>query len=1164
MRRLLIDVSSLLWQSLLASKDKEFGREVEHEGKMVHVNGWQYGYECAINHLTSVMRELDVVPIDCIFVVEGQYAKSRRKAIYADYKAGRDSRPPEAYEQFGLLRDKLTQDFRNLGSQIVTQDGVEGDDIIAYLARNLDGEKVILTTDGDLATLIDENTALWREDRLTRENPYGPFPCRFIPVYKALCGDGNEYKGAAGFGPKAFLSLLTWLINIDSGLAALEGMMKRQTLSELEDDVGDFKPFRKVIDNAQHVYQSYQCALLHDDWVNTLRQPLEWKAGMVRSKGVVTDQRLAKWVQQIILVTADNYDSAADFFREKVLSSPIFALDIETSTPEESDEWLIAGSKENKVDVLGSRLTSLSLTFGRNNQYTLYFSVDHANTNNVTSEQVRDLIGLIPQDKHIVIQNFAFEGPILYREWGTAFKDNGWHGFLPNVVDTVICASYVNENISLGLKQCSKHYLDYDQQTYESVTKGTLRATDWKGQGTVRREYVANAAIIEAGIECGDSLVDVQFKMNELSAQHVLSYGADDTICTAALFNHFKVRMEIEQTWDVMLEVEQLPSYVMNLAFVDGTKFSMQRMNELRAEDSATYENEWKKLRTFLMDYGWEGTVTPNYSTLTPAAVKEVCQIVLGLELKTMVRTVSKLAKLVDALDHDDAPLLAKFIADGDLDQINDWVKSRFKKEPVFDLNSPKQMRNLLYRVLRLPVRIVNATTPTERENSQLLARVISDHKKRWAGHDTPPIPSHLFSTEQLLDREGAIQELLISKASTDDTAIDFALAMDVDGRPEVVELLNCIKTMKKCATRENLFYKPYTHMLHWMDNKIHGQAGQCRTVTRRFAPNDPNLGQLPKKGEGVKFRQCFIPHKKGAVMVSVDFSGQELRQGAGQSGDPNMLACFIGDNKKDMHSMTAAGAMETKWGKSRLAALVGEFGSSDDTPYDLFLKLRKSSDTTVHKMADDLRKNAKNVNFGAQYDAKAPKLAETLIIPVVDAEAFLQSKYAAFPRFEKWKDEVKDDAERLGYVTTPLGARRHLRESILSSAWGVKDKALRQGPNFKIQGGSAEQTKLAMGRLWKSGILFNLDMKFFSPIHDELVWSVAMEDALESIKVVVDCMTQPYGNLPVPFLGSVSLGPNFGDQHECGDDAAEDPTLLDAIVPKILEKIVAKEAVTV
>ena len=276
---------------------------------------------------------------------------------------------------------------------------------------------------------------------------------------------------------------------------------------------------------------------------------------------------------------------------------------------------------------------------------------------------------------------------------------------------------------------------------------------------------------------------------------------------------------------------------------------------------------------------------------------------------------------------------------------------------------------------------------------------------------------------------------------------------------------------------------------------------------------------------------------------------------------DPNMLACYVGDHKKDMHSMTAAGAMVAKWGTEKVGELAAEYGREGDDDYAFFVRLRKDvEDKDVHKLADDLRKNAKNVNFGAQYDAQAPKLAETLIIPVSDAEALLQAKYAMFPRFEAWKGEVKEESKRLGYVTTPMGARRHLRESLLSDEWGVADKALRQGPNFRIQGGSAEQTKLAMARMWRSGILFKLDMVFFAPIHDELVWSVSREHALESAEVVVDCMTRPYGSLPVPFLGSVSLGPNFGDQHETGDDAMEDPSLLKVRVPEALAEIFKEE----
>jgi hypothetical protein len=80
---------------------------------------------------------------------------------------------------------------------------------------------------------------------------------------------------------------------------------------------------------------------------------------------------------------------------------------------------------------------------------------------------------------------------------------------------------------------------------------------------------------------------------------------------------------------------------------------------------------------------GWEGTKTPTYEgDLTPAQIKEIVQIILGQELKTMVRTPSKLAKLVEVLDHDDAPLLAHWLTNGDLKQINDRVKHLFTGEP--------------------------------------------------------------------------------------------------------------------------------------------------------------------------------------------------------------------------------------------------------------------------------------------------------------------------------------------------------------------------------------------------------------------------------------------------------------------------------------------------
>ena len=1111
--RLLIDLPSIAKTALFQGEDKEFGKKVEHNGNKVQVNGWQHGHFRFTGYMLHVLEQFNVQPHDVIFVNDGHSATARRKAAYPAYKSKRAERAPEIYEQYNQLLQAIRNDWRGIGAHFVDQPGVEADDVIAYLAQNLKGNIIIVSNDSDMSVLLSGQVQLLKDGVLVTDNPLGPFSPKFVTLYKAIVGDASDtIKGAYGFGKQAWLDLLVWAD--EPGLAALDGMVQRKTLHELADDVAEFKPLQKIIDSAEGVYASYQAAKLHPEWVNTLRTPLQWSAGIVLGCERLHDSRLAPYAQQVRLVTRDNYDKALEFFLQQREHSPAFSLDLETSTPDESDEWLATRGAPDKVDVFGSDITGMGLTFGANGQYTYYFSVDHADTPNIALAQLGQIVAAIPAagDVHLVIHNASFELPLCHAAFGEAMKDNGWHGFLPNIVDTKNTASYVDENLSLGLKKQSAHWLGYEQQTYESVTQ-----------------------------------IDGQkFKMNQLSGQHVLSYGADDTICTLALYHFHKIIMEVEGTWETCMEVEQLPAYVTALAFHQGTKFDLAAMKEMEREDAITFAEHEVEIAKYLRKVGWPGTQCPELGPdATPAQVKEMVRIVLGVEMQTQVRKLDKLAALVGALDHEDAGMVGALLADGKWEGLNALMKARFIGAARLDTDSPKQMKEFLYDTMKLPVRVVGSCTELERKNKPELAEVVRRYKRIWAGS----------KTERPLTPEEAA--LLKQKAKTNETAIGFALVMDGD-HPDI-GILEHIQKMKKVETRRKMYYEPYANLRHWKDNRVHAQVNQNGTVTRRYASSDPNLQQLPKKGDGVKFRRCFVPHHKNAVICSIDFSGQELRQGAGQSQDPNMLACYVGDHKKDMHSMTAAGAMRKKWGDAAYCDLALRF--DHDADYDLFMQLRKSDDKSIAKMADDLRKSAKNVNFGAQYDAQAPKLAETLIIPVEDAEAFLQAKFAMFPRFEKWKEEVKAEAQNKGCVTTPLGARRHLRESLLSDQYGVADKALRQGPNFKIQGASAEQTKLAMARLWRSGILHRLDMVFFAPIHDELVWSVSREHALESIKVIHDCMTQPYGGLPVPFLGSVSLGLNFGDQVECGDDAMENPELLNDRVPEILAALFKEPA---
>ena len=1157
MRRLIVDMSSVTWRGLLAGTDTEFGYTVEHEGKKVKVNSAAFGYENVMNAILSPMKKLGIVPSNVILVIEGESSKSYRRNMLPTYKEG-DSRPPEAYTEFNKTIQLVKGAFLAVGAKACSQPYIESDDVIAHLAKTLAGERVILSEDGDLSILTDlEGVTQWRQGEILDKNPYGPWPTKYITLYKSLVGDPSDnIKGAWKFGKQSFLDL--YVRYGDEGMDSLEAMItcpshKRDTegLGLLIEDVGDFNALQRIMDSADEVYVCYQAAKLYPDQIDTRRKPLSWEVGMVKPLTTQTDERLRPWAGRVRLVHADNYDDAMAWAKTKVAETPFLSLDIETSTPPESDQWVEDNKKKSGdriIDVYGSELTSMSLTFGDNGQYTLYFTVDHLEepgVPNCTSEQARLAVEAF-FGRPIVIQNVSFELTVLYQAWAEAWKDDpDWHGFLPNTHDTKIMGSYVNENISNGLKGMSKHYLGYDQQNYAETTQfsgeigtlpvGGVRIKSWEVQKTqavftpvvdpdsgeeVCREE--DVVVLDADGEpvIAKYMETREYKMAELTANHVLHYGTDDTICTAALYSHFRMMMEREATWEVYKEVEILPAYLTALAFVQGTPISMSRLMAITAEDAAKEAESWKYMKAELVSRGWSKYAVETHEKFSPASVKQAFLAAYGIKLETAIRTPKKIAAFI-LQNHSDllgVEAFAEAVMREDVAFMNGKIEKAFVDNPVLDLDSPKEMRTFLYDFLGLPVRIINKVTATERKENMALTQAVKLHNAINAGKGGTLRPEDM--------------KLLKLKAKTDDTAVEFALLYDADETTK--PLLKAIQTLKTVATRRKLYYNNYPSIPHWKDGLVHAHVNQCGTITRRYSSSGPNLQQLPKLGEGVKFRGIFVPHEEDAVICSIDFSGQELRLGAYESQDPNMLACYVGDNKKDMHSITAAGAMTKKWGGQYVSEMQEKFGTTDH--YALFLKLHKSDNEETAKKADDLRKVAKNVNFGAQYDAQAPTLAETIVIPVADAQLFLDAKYAMFPRFEVWKDEVKASVEKLGYATTLLGARRHLRDNLASNEYGVADKAKRQGPNFKIQGGSAEQTKLAMARLWRSGAMFKYRARFIAPIHDELVTSVHRDDALEFIKIKHDCMVEPYATMTVPTLGSISLGLNFCDQHECGD----------------------------
>lgn len=1159
----LVDVSSVIWTCLMAGKDTEYGKEYPNQdgSKMVFVNSADYGYENSINHLITAMDDLKLVPRQLIFVVEGKNSKADRQNLLITYKAGRD-KVEQQYTEFNRIKERLLETFLALGAQVVTQDGgVEGDDVLGYLAYSLDGEIWIISGDKDLAQCVGGDIHHYRNQQYDR-NPFGDFPHKLVPVCIALVGDpGDKIPGAKGFGAKSFEQLHGVFGN--EGLVVLEHLIKTKKLEKLEEDVGELKVLQKVIDDRDGVYLSYELGRLHTERVNTLRRPLQWTAGMVSTKPA-EDKRLRKYSGVVRLITKENYSDAFDFFKKHVAHSPEIALDIETSTPEESDEWLERlGKTEDRtpVDVFGSELTGMGITFGRNMQFTYYMTVDHLpeeGYTNLLESDVRHMLELIPKSKEVVVHNAAFELPVCFMSFGKAWaSDPLYHGFLPNVIDTRIMSSYVDENRSAKLKSLSTNVLRYEQETYEQVTTRNYEADEWDGTGKVQKSWYLNVDGDSVTPEKSDpdedgvshpltegltKWVEVQHKMNELTARHVLGYGADDPICTAAISNHFRIIMEIEETWATFMEVEQFPAYVTAKAFVDGADFSLEEMRAMEKDDDTAYDKAWKTLRAYLMNIGFDGTVCPVYEVLSPANIKEGLKLATGYDLKTMVRTPSKLAKLIqekceegEIQEFSKALLIAQAVATGDLGMFNEIVESNFEGEPQLDLGSPTQMTRLLYDYMGLPVNIINDCTQLEKQNKRELAEAVKRFKRRRAGHAVT------------LDQDEL--KLVRTKAKADDTAIDYALAFDTAYTDDQARAaLKAVGTMKQVTTRRNLYYKNYWNILHWKDGKIHAQANQCAAVTRRYSMSNPNLQQLPKKGVGVRFRAGFRPHKKDAVICSIDFVAQELRLAAERSQDKNMLACYIGSSLKDIHSITASGAMKLKWGVAAVKEYTETYGgglaTGPDMEYELFIRLRNlNKDNPVKKMADDLRKDSKNINFAAQFGGQAAKLSDTLIMLLEDAQLFLDQRSAMFPGVDEAAVVAEEFCKKHGYALSMMGGRRHLAESINSDDKWASSRAARQAWNFEIQSSAGEMTKMAMGNLWKSGALHKFDVRFIAPIHDELVTSVHRDDALEFIKMKHAAMTGQYANMgnkndpkSVPILGSISIGPNFAKQIECGD----------------------------
>ena len=274
----------------------------------------------------------------------------------------------------------------------------------------------------------------------------------------------------------------------------------------------------------------------------------------------------------------------------------------------------------------------------------------------------------------------------------------------------------------------------------------------------------------------------------------------------------------------------------------------------------------------------------------------------------------------------------------------------------------------------------------------------------------------------------------------------------------------------------------------------IHTSFNQAVTATGRLSSSDPNLQNIPVRGEdGKEIRKCFVP-EPNCQFFSADYSQIELRVMAHLSGDENMIQVFR--EGKDLHAATAA----TIYKKD-----IGE-------------------------VSRDERTKSKRANFGIIYGITTFGLAERLDISRDEAKLLIDGFFQTFPRVHDYMEQSKQTARERGYAETLFHRRRYLPD-INSRNATVRNFAERNAINAPIQGSAADIIKVAMIRIHRRFKAEGIRSKMILQVHDELNFSVYPEEKGRVERIVLEEMQNAY-QLRVPLVADCGWGENWLEAH--------------------------------
>ena len=422
--------------------------------------------------------------------------------------------------------------------------------------------------------------------------------------------------------------------------------------------------------------------------------------------------------------------------------------------------------------------------------------------------------------------------------------------------------------------------------------------------------------------------------------------------------------------------------------------------------------------------------------------------------------------------------------------RLKNLLEPRLREAGVWPLFAEVEMP--LVRVLaEMEMNGVRIDTASLKETSQMLTQRMNDIEQeiyQLAGEEfniasPKQVGEVLFGKMKIVEKP--------KKTKTGQYVTSEEVLQQLKGKSEIVGKILEHRGLKKLL---GTYVDALPKLVNPRTGHIHTSFNQTVTATGRLSSSDPNLQNIPVRGEdGKEIRRAFVP-EEGCLFFSADYSQIELRVMAHLSGDENMQEAFR--EGYDIHAATAA----------------------------------KIYHETMDSVTRDQRTKAKRANFGIIYGITVFGLAERLDISRHEATQLIDGYFATFPKVAEYMEQAKQTARERGYAETLMHRRRYLPD-ITSHNATVRGFAERNAINAPIQGTAADIIKIAMVRIYDRFRREGVRSKMLLQVHDELNFSVYPDEREKVERIVLEEMQGAYP-LNVPLVADCGWGANWLEAH--------------------------------